>query len=140
MGDWNFGLGMTPAQEEEYKRKLWASLDEEARSKIFSPLGGDDFRIKPGAGGGPNEIYSAMLGEEKSRLLGKSQKLFDIAAEGGAKDGGPAISGGGTSGIGYAPQRDITKTFPGAMSKEEEEYLLALRGPVPGMMTYRGMS
>ena len=139
MSGWNFGLGMTPAQEEEYKRKLWASLDEEARSKIFSPIEGDDFRIKPGADGGPNEVYSAMLGEEKSRLLGKKQKLFDIAATGGAQDGGPAIPGGGTSGIGYAPQRDITKTFPGAMSKEEEEYLLALRGPVPGLVNMRGI-
>ena len=50
------------------------------------------------------------------------------------------LSGLGESGIGYAPQRDITKTFPGAMSKEEEEYLLALRGPVPGMMTYKGIT
>ena len=86
------------------------------------------------------DAFNTMLANEQSRSLEKRQKLFDIAAKGGAQDGGPAIGGGGTSGIGYAPQRDITKTFPGAMSKEEEEYLLALRGPVPGMMTYRGMS
>jgi hypothetical protein len=86
------------------------------------------------------DAFNTMLANEQSRSLEKRQKLFDIAATGGAQDGGPAIPGGGTSGIGYAPQRDITKTFPGAMSKEEEEYLLALRGPVPGMMTYRGMS
>ena len=86
------------------------------------------------------DAFKTMLANEQSRSLEKRQKLFDVAAEGGAAHGGPAIAGGGTSGIGYAPQRDITKTFPGAMSKEEEEYLLALRGPVPGMMTYRGMS
>ena len=89
---------------------------------------------------GDKTLFDSLKSTEQSRGLAKRQKVFDIAAKGGAQDGGPAIGGGGTSGIGYAPQRDITKTFPGAMSKEEEEYLLALRGPVPGMMTYRGMS
>ena len=89
---------------------------------------------------GDKTLFDSLKSTEQSRGLAKRQKVFDIAAKGGAQDGGPAIGGGGTSGIGYAPQRDITKTFPGAMSKEEEEYLLALRGPVPGMMTYRVMS
>ena len=89
---------------------------------------------------GDKTLFDSLKSTEQSRGLAKRQKVFDIAAKGGAQDGGPAIGGGGTSGIGYAPQRDITKTFPGAMSKEEEEYHLALRGPVPGMMTYRGMS
>ena len=34
--------------------------------------------------------------------------------------------------------RDPSDRFPKAPTKEEEEYRLALRGPVPGMMTYRG--
>ena len=89
---------------------------------------------------GDKTLFDSLKSTEQSRGLAKRQKVFDIAAKGGAQDGGPGIGGGGTSGIGYAPQRDITKTIPGAMSKEEEEYLLALRGPVPGMMTYRGMS
>ena len=83
------------------------------------------------------DLYNTLKSTEQSRSLAKRQKLFDIAAEGGAAHGGPAIAGGGTSGIGYAPQRDITKTFPGAMSKEEEEYQRMLRayvGPTPGLM------
>jgi hypothetical protein len=83
------------------------------------------------------DAFKTMLANEQSRSLEKRQKLFDVAAEGGAAHGGPAIAGGGTSGIGYAPQRDITKTFPGAMSKEEEEYQRMLRARVgrpPGLM------
>tara|TARA_R110002020_G_scaffold48710_1_gene138825 strand:- start:225 stop:620 length:396 start_codon:yes stop_codon:yes gene_type:complete len=111
--------------EDDFDKKLQESLGyDEAAFNTFKKTG----------------AYTSLKDAEKSRGLEKRQKLFDIAATGGAQDGGPAIPGGGTSGIGYAPQRDITKTFPGAMSKEEEEYLLALRGPVPGMMTYRGMS
>ena len=129
MGSWNpFGVD---DEEEEYKKRLYASIDDEARSKIFTPIEGDPYRVAPN-----NKVYSAMWGEEKSRLLGKKQKLFDIAATGGAQHGGTAVAGGGTSGIGYAPQRDITKTFPGAMSKEEEEYQKMLRarvGPAPGL-------
>ena len=133
MGSWNpFGVD---DEEEEYKRRLYGSVSDDLRNKIWGDSDWDGSMSKMG-----NEVYGSMWSAEKSRLLGKKQKLFDIAATGGAQDGGPAIGGGGTSGIGYAPQRDITKTFPGAMSKEEEEYLLALRGPVPGMMTYRGMS
>ena len=131
----NFGLGVDD-EEDEYKRGLFGSVSDDLRNKIWGE--GAKWNSPMSKGGG--EVYSSMWSAEKSRLLGKKQKLFDIAAQGGAKDGGPAIGGGGTSGIGYAPQRDITKTFPGAMSKEEEKYLLALRGPVPGMMTYRGMS
>ena len=84
-----------------------------------------------------HDAFKTMLANEQSRSLEKRQKLFDVAAEGGAAHGGPAIAGGGTSGIGYAPQRDITKTFPGAMSKEEEEYQRMLRARVgrpPGLM------
>ena len=111
--------------EDDFDKKLQESLGyDEAAFNTFKKTG----------------AYTSLKGAEKSRGLEKRQKLFDIAATGGAQDGGTAISGLGESGIGYAPQRDITKTFPGAMSKEEEEYLLALRGPVPGMMTYRGMS
>ena len=130
----NFGLGSSEDDEDEYKKRLFGSIDPGLRKKMF---GAGDWSSVSSEN---NPVYASMWSAEKSRLLNKKQKLFDIAAEGGAKDGGPAIPGGGTSGIGYAPQRDITKTFPGAMSKEEEEYLLALRGPVPGMMTYRGMS
>ena len=121
--------------EDELKRKL---MLEYHGDPLLGKLRGDT----PDGGEGTwnTELFNTMKSTEQSRSLEKRQKLFEIAATGGAQDGGPAIGGGGTSGIGYAPQRDITKTFPGAMSKEEEEYLLALRGPVPGMMTYRGMS
>jgi len=126
----NFGLGYDDEDKKKYKNELIGSIDEDLHNRMFDSAG--NIINQP--------VFDSMWSAEKSRLLGKKQKLFDIAAEGGAQGGGPAIGGGGTSGIGYAPQRDITKTFPGAMSKEEEEYLLALRGPVPGMMTYRGMS
>ena len=130
----NFGLGSSEDDEDEYKKRLFGSIDPGLRQKMF---GAGDWSSVSSEN---NPVYASMWSAEKSRLLNKKQKLFDIAAEGGAKDGWPAIEGGGTSGLDYVAQRDITKTFPGAMSKEEEEYLLALRGPVPGMMTYRGMS
>jgi hypothetical protein len=51
-----------------------------------------------------------------------------------------SLSGLGRSGISYAEPYpgDPSDRFPKAPTKEEEEYRLALRGPVPGMMTYRG--
>ena len=112
----------------------------------------DDY-YNPGA----NELFSFLYGNEDDELQLKlraamkagntgeialikaeidadtqhqQQQLMDIAATAGASSGGPAIGGGGTSGIGYAPQRDITKTFPGSLSKEEEEERLALRARV----------
>ena len=129
-----------PEWWEDWKRKWGGSDDEKFREEnpqwfeAEEKYGGTSFAQR-----NPEAIKMMQAGSGKMGLE-KRQKLFQLAAEGGAQDGGPAIGGGGTSGIGYAPQRDITKTFPGAMSKEEEEYLLALRGPVPGMMTYRGMS
>ena len=129
MSGWNFGLGVDD-QEEEYRRRLFGSIDPGLRKKIF---GSGDWR---GTSTENNEVYNSLWSAEKSRLLNKKQKLFDIAAEGGAQDGGTAVAGGGTTGIGYAPQRDITKTFPGSLSEKEEEERLALRarvGPAPGL-------
>jgi len=88
---------------------------------------------------GDTTLYNTLKSTEQSRGLAKRQKLFDVAATGGASSGGPAISLSGESGIGYADQRDITKTFPGAMSKEEEEYQKMLRarvGPSPGLFKW----
>jgi len=127
----DFGLGSSEDDEDEYKKRLFGSIDPGLRQKMF---GAGDWSSVSSEN---NPVYASMWSAEKSRLLNKKQKLFDIAAQGGAKDGGPAIGGGGTSGIGYAPQRDITKTFPGAMSKEEEEYQRMLRARVgrpPGLM------
>mgnify|MGYP003147138662 CR=1 FL=1 len=78
---------------------------------------------------GDKTLFNSLKSTEQSRGLAKRQKVFDIAAEGGAQDGGPAIGGGGTSGLSYVPQRDITKTFPGSLSEREEEERLALRAP-----------
>ena len=78
---------------------------------------------------GDKTLFDSLKSTEQSRGLAKRQKVFDIAAKGGAQDGGTAISGFGESGVGYAPQRDITKTFPGSLSKEEEDERLALRAP-----------
>jgi len=83
------------------------------------------------------DAFKTMLANEQSRSLEKRQALFDIAATGGAQHGGTAVAGGGTTGLDYVAPRDITKTFPGAMSKEEEEYQRMLRayvGPTPGLM------
>jgi hypothetical protein len=128
----NFGLGSSEDDEDEYKKRLFGSIDPGLRQKMFGAGNWSSVSSEN------NPVYASMWSAEKSRLLNKKQKLFDIAAEGGAKDGGPAIGGGGTSGLDYVAQRDITKTFPGAMSKEEEEYQRMLRayvGPVPGLMT-----
>jgi len=88
---------------------------------------------------GDTTLFNSLKSTEQSRGLAKRQKVFDIAAKGGAQDGGTPISGFGESGVGYAPQRDITKTFPGAMSEEEDEYQKRLRayvGPSPGLFKW----
>jgi len=127
----DFGLGSSEDDEDEYKKRLFGSIDPGLRQKMF---GAGDWSSVSSEN---NPVYASMWSAEKSRLLNKKQKLFDIAAQGGAKDGGPAIRGGGTTGLDYVAQRDITKTFPGAMSEEEEEYQRMLRayvGPTPGLM------
>jgi hypothetical protein len=73
-----------------------------------------------------------MWSAEKSRLLGKKQKLFDIAATGGAQHGGTAIAGaGGATGVSYADPYpgDPTERFPKSITEEEEKYRLDLRAP-----------
>ena len=85
-----------------------------------------------------DEVDKMITSEIESIEASEAQEWFKLAEGPGMS--AVSLSGLGQSGIGYAPQRDITKTFPGAMSKEEEEYLLALRGPVPGMMTYKGIT
>tara|TARA_R100000656_G_C3900273_1_gene118614 strand:+ start:94 stop:438 length:345 start_codon:yes stop_codon:yes gene_type:complete len=65
------------------------------------------------------------------------QNLF-AQSEGPGMDA-VSLSGLGRSGIGYTPQRDITKTFPGSLSEREEEERLALRarvGPAPGLFKW----
>ena len=86
------------------------------------------------------EAMNLMVKGKAGISLDQRQKLFQMAAKGGAKDGGPAISGGGTTGVSYADPYpgDPSDRFPKAPTEEEEKYRLALRGPVPGMMTYRG--
>ena len=67
--------------------------------------------------------------------MDEAQEWFKLAEGPGMS--AVSLSGLGRSGIGYAPQRDITKTFPGAMSEEEEEYQRMLRtgvGKPPGLM------
>jgi hypothetical protein len=68
----------------------------------------------------------------------EAQEWFKLA-EGPGMDP-VSLSGLGRSGISYADPYpgDPSDRFPKAPTKEEEEYRLALRGPVPGMMTYRG--
>ena len=72
--------------------------------------------------------------ELKSIEMQEAREWFKLA-EGPGMDA-VSLSGLGRSGIGYAPQRDITKTFPGSLSEKEEEERLALRarvGPAPGL-------
>lgn len=78
-----------------------------------------------------NPVYKSMLSTEKSRRMGKRQKLFDVAAEGGAKHGGTAVAGGGTTGVSYTDPYpgDPTDRFPKSITEEEEKQRLALRAP-----------
>ena len=127
----DFGLGSSEDDEDEYKKRLFGSIDPGLRQKMF---GAGDWSSVSSEN---NPVYASMWSAEKSRLLNKKQKVFDIAATGGAQHGGTAVAGGGTTGLDYVAPRDITKTFPGAMSKEEEEYQRMLRayvGPTPGLM------
>ena len=67
----------------------------------------------------------------------EAQEWFKLAEGPGMS--AVSLSGLGQSGIGYAPQRDITKTFPGAMSQKEEEEQKMLRarvGPAPGIFKW----
>jgi len=123
----NFSLGYDDEDKKKYKNELIGSIDEDLYKRMFD----DDGNIIN------QPVFDSMWAAEKSRLLGKKQKVFDIAATGGAQHGGTAVAGGGTTGLDYVAPRDITKTFPGAMSKEEEEYQRMLRayvGPTPGLM------
>ena len=93
----------------------------------------DARRLGTEEGNAKAALLEAEIDAQKTHDI---QEYMNIAATAGASSGGPAIGGGGTSDIGYAPQRDITKTFPGAMSKEEEEYQRMLRarvGPSPSL-------
>ena len=108
---------------------------------IFSFLYGneeDELQLKLRAArkaGNAGEI-ALIKAEIDADTQHQQQQLMDMVANSGASSGGAAISEFGNTGIGYAPQRDITKTFPGAMSKEEEEERLALRarvGPSPSI-------
>ena len=65
------------------------------------------------------------------------QEWFKLAAGPGMD--AASFSGLGRSGIDYVDQRDITKTFPGAMSEEEDKYQKMLRayvGPAPGIFKW----
>ena len=73
--------------------------------------------------------------ELKSIEMQEAQEWFKLA-EGPGMDA-VSLSGLGKSGIDYVPQTAITKTFPGAMSEEEDEYQKMLRtyvGRPPGLM------
>ena len=123
---------------EDWKRKWGAYSDDD-----FREANPDFYKIDEQYGNSFAERNPQAMKEMKAKSgkmgLEKRQKLFQLAAKGGAQDGGPAIPGGGSTGLGYADPVAFTKTFPGAMSKEEEEYLLALRGPVPGLVNIRGI-
>ena len=77
------------------------------------------------------DLYNTLKSTEQSRSLAKRQKLFDIAAEGGAKHGGTAVAGGGTTGVSYTDPYpgDPTDRFPKSITEEEERQRLALRAP-----------
>tara|TARA_R110002020_G_C15900726_1_gene740954 strand:+ start:127 stop:459 length:333 start_codon:yes stop_codon:yes gene_type:complete len=82
-----------------------------------------------------DDLETMYQGELKGQQMDEAQEWFKLAEGPGMS--AVSLSGLGRSGIGYAPQRDITKTFPGAMSEEEEEYQRMLRtrvGKPPGLM------
>ena len=82
-------------------------------------------------------VDKMITAEIESIEASEAQEWFKLA-EGPGMDA-VSLSGLGQSGIGYAPQRDITKTFPGAMSEEEDKYQKMLRarvGPAPGIFKW----
>ena len=85
-----------------------------------------------------NKTLEKMTDDElKGIEMDEAQEWFKLA-EGPGMDP-VSLSGLGESGIDYVPQRDITKTFPGAMSEEEDEYQKRLRayvGPSPGLFKW----
>jgi hypothetical protein len=85
-----------------------------------------------------DDLEKMYQGELKGQQMDEAQEWFKLA-EGPGMDA-VSLSGLGRSGISYAEPYpgDPSDRFPKAPTKEEEEYRLALRGPVPGMMTYRG--
>jgi len=130
-------MGWIQDQVSSFQSSMGWDMDEKRRKAFEAETNkvmGEEWAAKN------PDAFKTMLANEQSRSLEKRQKLFDVAAEGGAAHGGTAVAGGGTTGVSYADPYpgDPSDRFPKAPTEEEEKYRLALRGPVPGMMTYRG--
>ena len=83
------------------------------------------------------DMINMIKAEINQTQASEAQEWFKLAEGPGMS--AVSFSGLGQSGIGYAPQRDITKTFPGAMSQKEEEEQKMLRarvGPAPGIFKW----
>ena len=83
------------------------------------------------------DMINMINAEINQTQTSEAQEWFKLAEGPGMS--AVSLSGLGQSGIGYAPQRDITKTFPGAMSQKEEEEQKMLRarvGPAPGIFKW----
>ena len=120
---------------EDWKRKWGAYSDDD-----FREANPDFYKIDEQYGNSFAERNPQAMEEMKAKSgkmgLEKRQKLFQLAAEGGETSGGPWLPSHGTSGIGYADAYDPSKSFPNALSKEEEEYMRSLRAfQPPGLFT-----
>ena len=74
------------------------------------------------------DVFKTMVSKEASRMMGKRQKLFDVAAEGGAQHGGPSIGDIGQK-MPYGdtamfnPKAMPPRYLPGTKPREEDELI-----------------
>jgi len=105
---------------------------EEKKKKIDADVLAGVYTQKQG-----DAIKGMIDAEINQTQTAEAQEWFKLA-EGPGMDAA-SFSGLGRSGIDYVDQRDITKTFPGAMSEEEDKYQKMLRayvGPAPGIFKW----
>ena len=105
--------------EEELKNKLMIQYQDDPKflAKIMGP-----------AGDWNTGLFDTMKSTEQSRSLAKRQKVFDIAAKGGAQHGGPSIGDIGQK-MPYGdtamfnPKTMPPRYLPGTKLKEDEELI-----------------
>ena len=114
--------------EEELKNKLMIQYQDDPKflGKIRGDSIGQDGKLVQGTWN--TGLFDTMKSTEQSRSLAKRQKVFDIAAKGGAQHGGAAISSGGqTMPYGdtamFNPKTMPPRYLPGTKPKEDEELI-----------------
>ena len=114
--------------EEELKNKLMIQYQDDPKflGKIRGDSIGQDGKLVQGTWN--TGLFDTMKSTEQSRSLAKRQKVFDIAAKGGAQHGGPSIGDIGQK-MPYGdtamfnPKAMPPRYLPGTKPREEDELI-----------------